>query len=251
MERITSRKNQIIALFRALASDAAERRARGLYVCDGEKQLRDAVAAGTKVDIILAADEADAINGVPTGATAYGVPIELLQYASPLTHTRGPVFAVRMPDQGTGPISRAIVLEGVQDPGNVGAVIRTANALGIDEVLLVGNCADPYGPKAVRAAMGAVFRQRLRSLTLEGLEELLRQSGLSLYGAALSETARNVQKVDITHCAVAVGSEGRGLSAELLKLCAGQIRIPMRPESESLNAAVAAAIVMWEMKKTL
>ena len=86
-------------------------------------------------------------------------------------------------------------------------------------------------------------------MSREELTDLLRQSGLPLYGAALSERARDVRKVDITHCAVAVGSEGRGLSEDILALCEEQIIIPMDAHSESLNAAVAASVLMWEMAR--
>lgn len=244
MEQITSRKNQTIALFRALAADAAERRARGLFVCDGEKQLQDALAAGAVLDTVLFAGEEPA---VPEGTRACAVSPELLRYASPLVNTRGPVFTVRLPEERVEPFQSAVALEGVQDPGNVGTVIRTANALGVDQILLLGNCADPYGPKAARAAMGAVFRQRVRTLALEETPALLRDCGLPLYGAALSRGARDIREVDITHAIVAIGSEGRGLSEALLELCEGRIVIPMRPGSESLNAAAAAAIVIWEM----
>ena len=142
------------------------------------------------------------------------------------------------------------MLEGVQDPGNVGTVIRTANALGMDAVVLTGACADLYGPKTVRAAMGALLRQPVLTCTLDELMQLLRANGLKLYGAALTDTAQDLRCVPLTPAAVAIGSEGRGLSAQLLAQCDGQIIIPMQPGAESLNAAVAAAVVMWEIART-
>ena len=116
-------------------------------------------------------------------------------------------------------------------------------------VVLVGDCADCFSPKTVRATMGAIFRQRVMTLSLEQLPAFLHRHGLALYGAALSERASDVRKVDITHSAVAVGSEGHGLSRELLALCDGEIIIPMDARSESLNAAVAASVLMWEMAR--
>jgi TrmH family RNA methyltransferase len=137
----------------------------------------------------------------------------------------------------------------VQDPGNVGTVIRTAAALGTELVILVGGCADPFGPKAVRAAMGALFRQRVLELDLAALSERLRAWDLPLFGAALSASARDLRESDVSCAAVAVGNEGRGLSDAMLSLCEGEIIIPMAPGSESLNAAVAAAVVMWEARR--
>ena len=147
------------------------------------------------------------------------------------------------------PLKNAIVLENVQDPGNVGTVIRTANAFGIGAVLLVGACADLYNPKTVRATMGAIFRQRVEQLSVDEMKALLCENALPLYGAALSDGARDIRQAELRQAAVAIGSEGNGLSRELLALSDGQIIIPMTPESESLNAGVAASVVMWEMTR--
>jgi TrmH family RNA methyltransferase len=138
-----------------------------------------------------------------------------------------------------------IVLENVQDPGNVGTVLRTADAFGMDLVVLCGACADPYNPKTVRASMGAVFRQPVARTDTAGLQALL--GGLPLYGAALAEDAADIRALPKTGLAVAVGNEGGGLTPELLSLCRGTAIIPMRPQTESLNAGVAAAVIMWEM----
>ena len=137
----------------------------------------------------------------------------------------------------------------MQDPGNVGTVIRTANALGMDAVVLTGACADFYSPKTVRAAMGALFRQPVLTCSMDELMQLLHAHGLKLYGAALTDAAQDLRRVPLSPAAVAIGSEGRGLSAQLLAQCDGQIIIPMQPGAESLNAAVAASVVMWEIAR--
>ena len=129
-------------------------------------------------------------------------------------------------------------------------VVRTANALGMDAVVLTGACADLYSPKTVRAAMGALFRQPVLTCTTDELLQLLHARGLKLYGAALTDAAQDLRRVPLSPAAVAIGSEGRGLSAQLLAQCDGQIIIPMQPGAESLNAAVAAAVVMWEIART-
>lgn len=152
-----------------------------------------------------------------------------------------------MPEERTGDIRRAVLLENVQDPGNVGTVIRTAAALGVDTVILCGACADVYSPKTARATMGAIFRERIIHLDIDSAAELLHGCGMSLYGAALSERAADIRTTDLKNAAVAIGSEGRGLSRELLALCDGELIIPMTRGSESLNAAAAASVVMWEM----
>ena len=248
MEQIRSRKNQYILHLRALAKDNDARRDAGEYVCDGEKLLREALQFGAEVTSVLWRDAA--AFPLPDGAAQYTADAELVAYASPLMHSPGPVFTVRLPEMRLPqPLRHVIVLEGVQDPGNVGTVIRTANAFGVDAVILTGVCADLYNPKTVRATMGAIFRQRVLELPLAELRAALDENGLPLYGAALSETARDFREIPLDKAAVAVGSEGNGLSTELLAICDGQLIIPMRPDSESLNAGVAASVIMWEMSR--
>ena len=249
MEKITSRKNRIITHFRSLANDRAYRAECGEFICDGEKTLREALEYGAEIGCVLWKDAAGAIE-LAESVQQFVAPTELFEYASPLKSSQGPAFTVKMPDRsGKYKIERAIVLENLQDPGNVGTVIRTANAFNIDAVILVGACADLYNPKTVRASMGAIFRQRVMEMDIAQLDEFTQRQSLPLFGAALSENAADLRMVEIHRAAVAVGSEGRGLSKELLDICGGELIIPMSPDSESLNAAVAASVIMWEMSR--
>ena len=141
---------------------------------------------------------------------------------------------------------RYVVLDGVQDPGNVGAVLRTADAFGCTGALLLPGCADPYGPKTLRAAMGAVFRLPLYTVGLEDLPRLLADAGLPLYGAALRDDTEDARALALRRCAIAIGSEGRGLTEGVLALCDRTIKIPMSEHCESLNAAAAATVLLWE-----
>lgn len=248
MDRITSRKNTVITHLRALGAESAYRVASGEYLCDGYKLLDEAVKSGAAITSILW-KEGGARAEIACDRQ-YSAPPELFDYASPMKNSPGPLFSVRRGVWGTSdPVRSAIVLENVQDPGNVGTVLRTASAFSVDAVVLVGDCADCFSPKTVRATMGAIFRQRVLTLPHEELAPWLKEQGLKLYGAALSERATDIRKVDITHSAIAVGSEGHGLSRELLALCDGEIIIPMDARSESLNAAVAASVLMWEMAR--
>lgn len=145
---------------------------------------------------------------------------------------------------------RIIVLDGVRDPGNLGTMLRCAVAFGIDAVVL-GDCADVYSPKTVRAAMGAVFKLELVICDLlpEYLETL-KHRGRRLLGAALSNNNLVLGNNALFHTdAVVIGNEGHGISDEVLSLCDGFLRIPMEDGCESLNAAVAASVIMWELYK--
>ena len=249
MEKITSRKNPYIAHIRSVASDADYRREKGEYICDGVKTLMEALHFGAEIVSVMWKEEAKSIEGLSC-REQYIVPAELFDYASPMKNSAGPLFSVRITERRSErKIENAIVLENVQDPGNVGTVIRTANALNMDTVILVGACADIYNPKTVRATMGAIFRQNIIRTDIAGLSEILKENTLPLYGAALTDTAADLRNVSLKHTAVAIGSEGRGLSREFLDACTGQIIIPMNPDSESFNAGVAAAIIMWEMMR--
>lgn len=249
MEKLTSRKNEYIRSLRALASDREYRNEQGEFVCDGLKLLKEALCFGAAVTSVLWKNGAEVLAGLENTAQ-YLAGSELFDYASPMKNSPGPLFTVKIPAQDAGaPIKNAVVLETVQDPGNVGTVIRTANAFGLGAVILTGECADLYNPKTVRSTMGAIFRQRVLTVDAEGLERLLERNSLPLYGAALHRDSALLAAIDVKNAAVAVGSEGKGLSERLLSLCDKTLFIPMQPDSESLNAAVAASVIMWEMTR--
>lgn len=250
MELITSRKNPLIKRLRALANDGALRRESGQTVLDGVKLLGEALAAGCRVTALLLAEGMAPPEGLPPGTEIYRAPAELVGYASPVANSPGPVFSVELPRiAAPARADTAILLEDVQDPGNVGTVIRAANAFGVDAVLLCGRCADVSSPRVVRATMGAAFRQCVLELTAAEAAETVRRWGLPLYGAALGERALDIRQLPRGGAAVAIGNEGHGLSGEMKSLCDALTLIPMAPGSESLNAAMAAVVAMWELAR--
>ncbi len=247
MEKLSSRQNRIIVHMRRLGADRAYRRDCGEAVGDGVKLLREALMWGAEIVTVLWSGEP--AMELPDSVQQYSVPGELLDYASPMKNSGGVLFTFRQPQCDIGAPGRAIVLETIQDPGNLGTIIRTANALSMDTVILTGDCADIYNPKTIRATMGAVFRQCIAIMERGELRDYLTAHGVKLYGAALSEASRDIRELSLENAAVAIGSEGKGLSAELRSICDGELIIPMNTACESLNAGVAAAIVMWELTK--
>ena len=246
MERIASRKDPRLRRFRRLGREREYRTGTGEFLCDGEKLLIEALQNGAEITGVLYREKNP--GQPPAGAAAYTAPDEIFDFASPLMNSPGPLFTVKTrPVHPVKAPERVLALESVQDPGNVGTVLRTAAALGVDLVVLTWDCVDPYNPKTVRAAMGALFRQPMAVLSSEKLRQRLREWDLPLYGAALSPESEDVRAVDVNRGAVVVGNEGSGLSREMLALCEKKIIIPMTPGSESLNAAVAASVLMWEM----
>ena len=144
-----------------------------------------------------------------------------------------------------------MLLESVRDPSNVGAIIRSAAAIGIDRLILSADCADIYHPKAVRASMGTLFNQRIdRVGDLAATIEEMKESGRRVFAAALDERALMLGKFEIVAGdAVVIGNEGHGLSSEVVAACSNSVIIPMSGRAESFNAAVAASILMWEFAK--
>lgn len=246
MEHITSRHNPLMGHIRRLAGSAAYRWETGEFLCDSPKLLQEALLWQAEITAVVTISP---LPQLPEHIRQVQVPEDVMASISPVKTPQGVLFTCRLP-QAPLPRSltgrRYVLLDGVQDPGNVGTILRTLDAFDADGLLLTGGCADPYGWKAVRSSMGAVFRRPIYSGTPEELTALLHRSGLPLYGAALREDTVDARQADYTRCTLAIGSEGRGLSREVLDLCGQTIRIPMSDRCESLNAAIAAAVLLWE-----
>lgn len=248
MERVTSRKNPLLVELRKLRSSKRLRRERGAFLCEGPKLLEEALRWGARIETVVYASPLS--HTLPPEVREVEVPEDVLKSVADTADPQGPVFLctlqrLTLPEQLTG--ERYLILDGVQDPGNVGTIWRTADALGADGLILVHDCADPFSPKTVRASMGACFRLEVWEGELEEVKKLLNRQGIPLYATALREDARDIREVSLNRAAVIIGSEGRGVSEEALALCGGTLKIPMRERCESLNAAVAAAVAMWEM----
>jgi len=248
METITSRANPLCTHLRKLAASVSYRRSSGEFLCDSPKLLEEALLWKAELHTVVCTAEVPPPS-LPAGVRCVQVPSDVMKSISPAQTPQGILSVCGLPDRPLPdrlPGRRYVVLDGVQDPGNVGTILRTADAFRADGVFLVNACADPYNPKTVRASMGAVFRCPVWSCGVEALQTLLRESSLPLYGAALRSNTEDARTVDYRRCALAIGSEGRGLSGELLERCDKTVLIPMSAHCESLNAAIAAAVLLWE-----
>lgn len=247
MELVTSRQNNIIKHVKKLASDRKYRRASGEFFCEGPKMLFEAERWGFVPQTILSTDEAQLQQWEGRAARTVLVSSELLAYAADTETPQGLLFTCALPEAAEElPGARLLVLDGVQDPGNVGTILRTADAFGADGLVLLPGCADPWSPKVVRATMGACFRLPVLTCPLEKLTDMLADAGIPLYATALREDTQDIRAADLGRAAVVIGSEGRGVSDQVLKACEKTLKIPMRERCESLNAAMAAGIVLWE-----
>lgn len=247
MELVTSRQNNIIKHVRKLASDRKYRRACGEFLCEGPKMLAEAERWGFTPKLIMGTDKDQLQQWEGRAAKTVLVSPELLAYAADTETPQGLLFTCMMPDEPEKlPGERLLVLDGVQDPGNIGTILRTADAFGADGLVLLPGCADPWSPKVVRATMGACFRLNIMTCTLDKLTELLKGENIPLYATALREDTQDIRDAELSRAAVVIGSEGRGVSEQVLQACEMTLKIPMRDRCESLNAAMAAGIVLWE-----
>ena len=253
MEReiITSRANPLLARVRKLNARRAFRREENTFAGEGPKLLEEALRWNAELEAVICAQGAE-LPELPPGVRTVEVPDSLLAAVADTETPQGIVFlckgkALTLPDRLEG--SRYLVLDGVQDPGHVGSIWRTADAFGADGLILCNGCADPWNPKTVRATMGAVFRLPVYEGGLDRAAEKLAAASIPLYAAALREDTEDVRAVGLRHSAVIIGSEGRGVSRQALELCRSTIKIPMRARCESLNAAAAACVVLWEMAR--
>lgn len=251
MEQITSRKNPLITHIRKLISDRAYRRERGEFLGDGTKMLEEAVRWNAPLTCVVHSAGTQ-LPTLPTGVRVVQVPEDVMVSISPMKAPQGALFLCGMPGQDVPeklPGQRYMVLDALQDPGNVGTIWRTADALGADGLLLTDGCADPWNWKTVRATMGACFRLPVYEVKRQELPALLERSALPLYATALREDTLDLRDADLSRCAVVIGSEGRGVSEEVLAMSQKTLKIPMRDRCESLNAAAAATVVLWEMAR--
>ena len=243
---ITSRKNSRIQQVRKLLSSRKEREQTGLFVADGTKLLEEAVRWCPGLETVILSDGVEA--QIPEGVELIRVPGEIMEYISPMQTPQGALFLCRLPEKvGFVPRAGMLLLDGIQDPGNLGTILRTADALQIPVTLLEG-CADPYSHKVVRASMGAVFRTPVVQSTWQAVYEACREENIPLAVTALSDRAEDIRNAELKNMAVVIGSEGQGVRREILAAADRELIIPMNPNCESLNAAVAATIVMWQMK---
>ena len=244
-ERISSRKNPLLQQVKKLLSSKKEREAAGLFVADGTKLLAEAVKYYPGLHTVILSDGVEA--DVPENVRLVRVPEDVMASISPMETPQGALFLCRLPERTAfEPKPGMLILDGIQDPGNIGTILRTADALEVPVVLLEG-CADPYSHKVVRSSMGAVFRTPVIQTTWEQAKKACAEANIPVGVTALSDRAKDLRKADLSKMAVVIGSEGRGVRKEILDGADAELIIPMNPRCESLNAAIAASIVMWEL----
>jgi TrmH family RNA methyltransferase len=248
MLTITSRENPQIKQVCSLLSAAKKRRKEGLFVCEGFTLLEEALRRGLEPRAVYCLDS-QAHRLPKLNCPCALVNQSVLEKMSDVPAPQGVVFTLPLPETGkvlTG--SRFLALDSLRDPGNMGTILRTADAFGLDGVILLGDCVDVYSPKVVRSAMGSLFSTKLYAMTAQELRQQLDGLGVPMYAATLAADSRPVTELDLKSSCVIIGNEAHGVSAETIACCTGSVIVPIQ-SAESLNAGVAAGILMWEMRR--
>ena len=253
MPLIESTRNETVKRARQLATRKG-RLEQGLHFIEGDRLVREAVISGAEIHEAFIEEGHELMAAVLEGAGArvYTLKRSVMETLT-LTETPQWVCATvktpSVPVPEYYPEGLIVALDAVQDPGNLGTILRTAEAFALGAVVLCEGCADPFSPKVVRSTMGAVFRLPCVQLPLTDALARLKTAGLPVYATALHEDSVPLSSVSLGRAAVIIGSEGRGVSESALRLSDRRVIIPMHGRAESLNAGVAAAIVIYEMTK--
>lgn len=240
---ITSKSNQLIKDIVKLSSDRKCRRERGLFVVEGVKPVTECIAAGCKIETIVCKEEL-AEKFPQAVLVSEGVFNTVSEEKTP----QGVLALVHMPENKlTAPENSCLLLDRLQDPGNLGTIIRTANAAGYNELYLV-NCTDAYSPKAVRASMSGIFFVKVYECSQKEAFETLKN--VPLICADMDGENIFAFNPPEKYC-LCIGNEGGGISDEVMLKAQYKVKIPMRETCESLNAAVSAGIAMYQLKNSL
>lgn len=243
-ERITSTSNKNIRQVRELLSKAKARRESGLCVAEGER-----ICSELAPELIERLFVADSYKGrVPkTAGEVIRVSDAVMDYMADTKTCQGILAVVRQQKRTTLSGDFFILLETIQDPGNLGTIFRTAEAAGVSGIVMNETCVDVYSPKVVRATMGAVFRMPFAVvLDLSKAAEALKKRGVRVYAAHLKGQHDHYDADFRGGTAFMIGNEGKGLTDALSAHADEYLRIPMQGQAESLNAAAASAVLMYE-----
>ena len=248
--KIISSKNNNLIIEIAKLKQKKHRDEKKLFCVEGAKLLKEAFNSEYRVKYIIYAEDC-AHEITPGDFKIIKVTSEIHKKITDEDGFEGVMCVLEKPDgQACLKYNKpVIILDNLQNPGNVGTIIRTADALCRADIILTGDCADIYSGKTQRAAMGAIFRQNIKiSKNIKRELEILKKNSYNIFATYLNESSRPLESVKFDNkSAVIFGSEGGGLSVEIAELCDDRIIIPVNPKSESLNVSVAAGIILWKI----
>ena len=250
MELISSLKNPKVQTWKSL-KDRKGRRETGCFLVEGRKMVEEALSSSFPVEAVLVDEKRAGEFSLPGDTPVYGLPEHVLAAVCDTKTPQGVAAVLRM-QRSPALGGRLVALDGVQDPGNVGTIIRTADAAGLEGVILSSQCADAFSPKVLRATMGSIFRMAIEVTDdLPARLTALRGSGFSILSSQLDGPPFYERAPVGDRYVLVIGSEGNGVTDEVKAVATHRVKLPMRGGAESLNAAVAAGIMMYDLTREL
>ncbi len=254
---ISSKQNEKIKKLNKLMKQTKYREQQNLFVVEGFRLCKEAVNNGIKIyQLFFTLDlfnkyKEEAENIFKLCDEIYMIDNDMMQYLSDTKSPQGMICVCEKPLRNTKLLGKILVLEKIQDPGNMGTILRSAKAFCIDTIVLTKGCCDPYSMKALRSCMGGIFDiNMIVDIELNELICKLDNLQYNTYAAVVDKGATKIHDINFSEkTAVFIGNEGNGLCEKTVSLCKHKFTIPMNKNSESLNAAVAAGIIIWEMSK--
>ena len=256
---IGSASNSLLKKVRSLQQRSG-REQHGLFLLEGPKLLVEAQSKGIVIqDVIVSSSYLNSGFSASENPNIEQITVVDDKLFRDLTTTSTPcgivstgkIHTPKFSDCLKGTATLIAVAESVQDPGNLGTMLRTGDAVGAGGLILIDDCADPFGVEAVRASMGAIFTQKIAQATWDEFLPWLRDGSGQLVAASLRDAVPHRDAPYTAPCFILVGNESRGLPEEYEAACDLRVTMPMRGRADSLNAAVAAAVLAYEVLATL
>ncbi len=232
------------------------RKENGLFVLEGLRICDDAYTSKIKFDKLIISDTAynkyyvKVVEFSENSEEIYKIPDSLFKKISDTISPQGIIALAKIPEISNeiNKEGRYIALENINDPSNLGAVSRTAEALGVSGIILSGDSCDPYSPKSLRASMGTLLRMPV--ILTDNFPEFIKNTGLTSFACVVDKNAKSISDIEFSNgCVLMIGNEANGLTDNAKAIADAKITIKMTGLAESLNVSVAAAISMWEMMK--
>lgn len=249
---ITSRDNKYVKIAKSLTTKQG-RDKEEKFIIEGYRNVKDAAAKGAKIEFILVSDRCSYDLSVFKGYKMYTLAPRIFDYVSDTVTPQGIMAVCKMEQWSFSDIeldakSLVVVCENLQDPGNAGTIIRTADAAGAKAVIMAKGCVDIYNPKVTRSIMSSLFSVKVvRNKNIDSIFGFLKSNGIKSVAGALCDNSQHLFDADITgKVAVFIGNEGNGLDTDTVKRCDVKVTIPMLGGAESLNASVAGSVMMYE-----
>ena len=250
MEKLTSLKNPRVQLWRSLKDHKARQEA-GLFLVEGIRMTREALDSSFTVETLLLREGYPVPGDLPAQTSVCMLPEYVFDAVCDTKSPQGIAAVLRLETKpASGP--RLVALDQVQDPGNVGTILRTADAAGFDGLLLSPDCADVFSTRVLRASMGSIFRMGLSfPSSLPDALRILRNQGYAIISSQLDGDPFYQRGELGEKLVLIVGNEGNGISGSVRDEATHRLKLPMRGGAESLNAAVAAAVMMYDLTRDM